>query len=134
ASEVGVVQANMGLVEKRSSYDEGLRRHLALSESLRKSGADFVVWSETSAMRPVRDDSYDYELRAVSSRIGLPAVFGAVVVKRVPDEREYVLYNTAVASDEAGTIEGRYDKQYLLTFGEYLPFGETFPILYRWSP
>ena len=52
----------------------------------------------------------------------------------MPDEREYVLYNSAVASDAAGTIIGRYDKQYLLTFGEYLPFGETFPILYKWSP
>jgi apolipoprotein N-acyltransferase len=124
----------MGLMEKRSSYDEGLRRHLKLSTELREKGADFVVWSETSAMRPVLDADYAEELRGVADRIGLPAVFGAVVVKRVPDEREYVLFNTAVSSDASGRIEGRYDKQYLLTFGEYLPFGETFPILYRWSP
>jgi apolipoprotein N-acyltransferase len=128
------VQANMGLAEKRSSFDEGLRRHLKLSAELREQGADFVVWSETSAMRPVRDATYAEELRGVSSRIGLPSIFGAVIVKRVPDEREYVLYNSAVSSDAAGTITGRYDKEVLLTFGEYLPFGETFPILYRWSP
>jgi apolipoprotein N-acyltransferase len=134
AATVGVVQANMGLIEKRSSFDEGLHRHLELTDELRRAGADFVVWSETSAMRPVRDASYADELRAVASRIGLPAIFGAVIVKRVPDEREYVLYNSAVASDARGHVEGRYDKQYLLTFGEYLPFGETFPILYRWSP
>jgi apolipoprotein N-acyltransferase len=131
---VGVVQANMGLTEKRVSFDEGLRRHLDLSAELRRQGADFVVWSETSAMRPVRDASYAQELRGVASRIGLPSIFGAVIVKRVPDEREYVLYNSAVSSDAAGTISGRYDKEFLLTFGEYLPFGETFPILYRWSP
>jgi apolipoprotein N-acyltransferase len=70
----------------------------------------------------------------VARRIGVPAIFGAVVVRRVSDARQYVLYNTAVASDQAGTITGRYDKQYLLTFGEYLPFGETFPVLYQWSP
>jgi apolipoprotein N-acyltransferase len=133
---VGVVQANMGLMEKRSSYDEGLQRHLDLSRDLRRDdGVDFVVWSETSAMRPVRDDSFKQELRGgVSRRIGVPAIFGAVIIKRVPDEREYVLYNTAVASDAAGTVTSRYDKEYLLTFGEYLPFGDTFPILYRWSP
>ncbi len=131
---VGVVQANMGLAEKRSSYDEGLRRHLDLSAQVRQQGADFVVWSETSAMRPVRDSTYAEELRGVAGRIGLPAIFGAVIVKRVPDEREYVLYNSAVSSDAAGTISGRYDKQVLLAFGEYIPFGETFPILYRWSP
>lgn len=134
AATVGVVQANMGLSEKRVSYDEGLRRHLKLSSDLRDQGVDFVVWSETSAMRPVRDSAYTDELRAVSRRIGLPSIFGAVIVKRVPDEREYVLYNSAVSSDAEGTISGRYDKQFLLMFGEYLPFGETFPILYRWSP
>jgi apolipoprotein N-acyltransferase len=31
-------------------------------------------------------------------------------------------------------VTGRYDKHYLLAFGEYLPFGETFPFLYDWSP
>jgi apolipoprotein N-acyltransferase len=31
-------------------------------------------------------------------------------------------------------VTSRYDKEYLLTFGEYLPFGDTFPILYEWSP
>lgn len=131
---VGVVQANMGLMEKRTSFDEGLRRHLKMSEDLRARGVDFVVWSETSAMRPVRDGSYGDDLRVVASRIGVPSIFGAVVVKRVPDEREYVLYNSAVSSDAEGTIESRYDKQYLLMFGEYLPFGDWLPILYRWSP
>jgi|CZKU01.1.fsa_nt_gi apolipoprotein N-acyltransferase len=134
SANVGVIQANMGLTEKRSSFDEGLRRHLTLSEDARQRGADFVVWSETSAMRPVRDPTYADELRGVSSRIGLPAIFGGVIVKRVPDERGYVLFNSAVSSDARGAINGRYDKEFLLTFGEYLPFGETFPILYRWSP
>jgi apolipoprotein N-acyltransferase len=131
---VGVVQANMGLMEKRTAYDEGLRRHLNLSHDLEAHGADFLVWSETSAMRPAYDEEYREDLFGVARRIGAPAVFGAVIVKHVADERRYVLYNAAVSSDAAGVIGGRYDKQYLLTFGEYLPFGDTFPILYRWSP
>jgi apolipoprotein N-acyltransferase len=133
---VGVVQANMGLQEKRSSYDEGLNRHLDLSHDLEQNEhVDFVVWSETSAMRAVHDETYKQELRTgVARRIGAPAIFGAVVIKQVPDERKYVLYNAAVASDERGVVSTRYDKQYLLTFGEYLPFGDSFPILYQWSP
>ena len=43
-------------------------------------------------------------------------------------------FNTALLADEKGEILGRYDKQFLLAFGEYLPFGETFPVLYDWSP
>ncbi len=133
---VGVVQANMGLMEKRSAYDDGLQRHLDLSQGLKRDkDVDFVVWSETSAMRPVGDERFKQELRGgVAQRIRMPAIFGAVIVKRVPGEREYVLYNTAVASDATGTVTGRYDKQYLLAFGEYLPFGDSFPVLYKWSP
>jgi apolipoprotein N-acyltransferase len=136
SSVVGVVQANMGLMEKRTSYDEGLRRHLELSQkAIQDDHADFVVWSETSAMSPVRDESYRREIKmGVARRIGAPAVFGAVVVKLVPDDRRFVLYNTAVSSGTDGSVAGRYDKQFLLTFGEYLPFGETFPVLYKWSP
>jgi apolipoprotein N-acyltransferase len=135
-ARVGVVQANMGLMEKRSQFDEGLGRHLESSSELeQKDHVDFLVWSETSAMRAVREETYRQDLRAyVGRRIGAPALFGGVIVRRVPDEREYVFYNSAVSSDADGTIRSRYDKQYLLMFGEYLPFGETFPVLYSWSP
>jgi apolipoprotein N-acyltransferase len=46
------------------------------------------------------------------------------------------MYNSALLSNAGGEICAtcRYDKRYLLAFGEYLPFGETFPILYEWSP
>ena len=48
---VGMVQANMGLMEKRQNRAEGLRRHLALTRELtHKSKLDLVVWSETSVM------------------------------------------------------------------------------------
>jgi apolipoprotein N-acyltransferase len=130
----GVVQADMGLLEKRADYSEGLRRHLAMSDDLRQRGADFVVWSETSAMRPVREDTYASELKGLARAIHLPAIFGAVIVKPVSDARDYVLYNAALSSDADGVIESRYDKEYLLTFGEYLPFGDVLPILYQWSP
>lgn len=131
---VGVVQANMGLVEKRSDFLEGERRHLDASTALLEQKVDFLVWSESSLMRPVRQSSYARELSSLTQRIGAPAIFGGVVVREVPDERGYVLHNSAFSSDASGTITGRYDKQYLLAFGEYLPFGEMFPALYRWSP
>ncbi len=48
------------------------------------------------------------------------------------DQRES--YNSALLSDPAGQIVGRYYKQHAVMFGEYIPFGDTFPIIYNLTP
>src|SRR5690606_12526237 len=47
---------------------------------------------------------------------------------------DFRYYNTAYLTDANGEILGTYDKTFLLMFGEYLPFGDRFPILYELSP
>ena len=133
---IGMVQANMGLFEKRQNMDEGLMRHLAATAKLKAQGIDFVVWSETSAMRAMREEEYSREVpRQIGRSLGIPGIFGAVLVKPHADpRRKYVLYNTALSTDAKGEVTGRYDKEFLLAFGEYIPFGDTFPGLYDASP
>jgi apolipoprotein N-acyltransferase len=134
--EVGLVQANMSLMGKRKNKREGLERHLRLTEDLKQQAKlDLVVWSETSVMSAVLENEADHAMRQQFTRnLGVPALFGSVLVRPVDDAREYVLFNSALLTDKKGSVVGRLDKQYLLAFGEYLPFGETFPILYEWSP
>jgi len=67
-----------------------------------------------------------------AASLGVPTIFGAVLYRVDPDRERW--FNTAISTDVKGEFRGRYDKQYLLAFGEYLPFGDTFPILYKWSP
>jgi apolipoprotein N-acyltransferase len=43
-------------------------------------------------------------------------------------------FNSAVLLDGDGTIHGRYDKNYLLIGGEYIPFSEYFPWIYKLIP
>ena len=135
-AEVGVVQANMSLMAKRHEPGEGLRRHMDLTRKLQSEGPlDLVVWSETSVTSAVPEDAVGMEYpRRFTRALGVPAVFGAVLYREVPDARRYVLYNSALLSDAEGAIRGRFDKTYLLAFGEFLPFGDTFPVLYDWSP
>ncbi|MBX3197503.1 MAG: apolipoprotein N-acyltransferase [Labilithrix sp.] len=132
---VGYVQGNMGLMAKRENPGEGLRRHKQMTAALRDKGADLVVWSETSATFPTREDlatkGHFYRDRFAAS-LGVPTIFGAVLYRVDPDRERW--FNTAISTDVKGELRGRYDKQYLLAFGEYLPFGDTFPILYKWSP
>jgi apolipoprotein N-acyltransferase len=135
-ARVGIVQANMSLFGKRRDKQEGLMRHLRLTNQLKQGGPlDLVVWSETSVVAPLEEElaAAAYSMQ-FTSRLGVPALFGGVLVRRVPDAREYVLFNSALLSDASGSLVGRYDKQYLLAFGEYLPFGDTFPVLYQLSP
>lgn len=133
---VGVVQANMSLMGKRKDPREGLTRHLDLTRQLMAdTPPGLVVWSETSAMRPVEEGRAESVFpRAFTRDLGVPTIFGGVLVRRVDDARRYVLFNSALMTDGDGNVVGRYDKQFLLGFGEYLPFGDTFPILYEWSP
>jgi apolipoprotein N-acyltransferase len=135
-ARVGLVQANMSLEGKRVDQREGLRRHIRLTRELQKDGdLDLVVWSETSVMSAVDEKNAGPQLYSRFARqLGVPALFGGVLVREVSDEREYVLFNSALLTDRTGHLVGRYDKQFLLAFGEYIPFGDTFPILYRWSP
>lgn len=133
---VGIVQANMGLMEKRADRGEGLRRHLELSERLEAEGPiDLIVWSETSVAGGVyEDDAEAIYQRLFTRRITVPVLFGALLMRDVSDARGRTLFNSALMSDGRGHITGRYDKHALLAFGEYLPLGSTFPILYEWSP
>lgn len=43
-------------------------------------------------------------------------------------------YNSALMIDPAGEVAGRYYKMHRVMFGEYLPFGDTFPGIYDWTP
>ncbi|HEY5958258.1 MAG TPA: apolipoprotein N-acyltransferase [Polyangiaceae bacterium] len=135
-AHVGLVQANMSLMGKRRDLAEGLRRHLTMTDELKAKGPlDLVVWSETSVMRAIDERELAERVpEHISRRIGVPAIFGAVLIRPVEGPREYFAFNTALASDGAGNVVGRYDKQFLVTFSEYMPFGDNLPILYEWSP
>lgn len=133
---VGIVQANMSLEAKRKDRHEGLRRHTDLTRKLvQRENVELVVWPETSVAGAVNvDEVNEYYEKRVTKRLKVPTIVGAVLYESVDDVREEVFYNSALISDENGKITGRYDKQFLLLFGEYLPFGDRFPVLHEWSP
>ena len=66
----------------------------------------------------------------VQRGFGAPVLFGALT----RDEQTHKMYNTALFLDRAGRVLGRYDKNHLLLFGEYLPLADSFPVLREWIP
>ena len=134
AVEIGIVQGDQPLMDRRAS----LLVHQRLTADLKRQGAELVVWSEAAIPRAFPEESADEDVRRVITRsLGVPSILGTIIARSSADPndaRPYRLFNTALAADAEGKVVGRYDKQFLLAFGEYLPFGEAFPILYKWSP
>ncbi|HEY1956817.1 MAG TPA: apolipoprotein N-acyltransferase [Polyangiaceae bacterium] len=138
---VGYVQGNLGLMQNYTRPDEALRRHLRMTKELERKGVGLVVWSESSVTHGAPSNAYQAEYKNYLWRLrGVPTIFGGIIydvdenAPRTAGHHREKLYNTALALDAHGDVVGRYDKEFLLAFGEYLPFGETFPILYDWSP
>ena len=130
---VGVVQGNLGLIQKREDPAEALRRHMRLTNDLKAKGVALVVWSESSVSFPFPERGYQMMIREEFGRsLGVSTIVGAVLMSVDSVDPRY--YNTALSIDDRGEVTGRYDKEFLLAFGEYLPFGETIPKLYEWSP
>lgn len=136
---VGVVQANVGIHEK---FVPGLREqqhalHLSLSQQLSSQGAELILWPESSypyAMaRPVIGDFPVGDRRRVQNGFQTPIVFGALTVDR-KGISDYDMFNTAIMLDKEGKAVGTFDKNFLLIFGEYLPFAHELDFLRRAIP
>ncbi|MCS6797946.1 MAG: apolipoprotein N-acyltransferase [Myxococcota bacterium] len=129
---VGVVQASLGKHDKWDDPVEGHRRHVLDTLALENEGPlDLVVWPESALSYVVPEGERDLR-RRVLGPIRTAAVWGGL--RRAREADGTWLYNTAFLTDAEGRLLGHYDKTYLLMFGEYLPLGETFPVLYDWSP
>jgi len=126
---VGIAQGNLPLVGRSA----GMAIHRRLTRRLREEGADLVVWSEGSVPDVFEEETYREDtFRHISRGLGVPTFIGGGVKRRVGERwREF---NTAIFTDADGKVAGRYDKHFLLPFGEYIPFGDTFPSLYEQSP
>jgi len=138
----GLVQANVGILEKwdPAEFAGLLRLHQQASADLARSGAGLIVWPESSYSYALpRDFSRDFpvdDARRVRRGFETPLLFGAVTVadrgaRRGPDKYPY---NTALMMNAAGDITGKFDKVFLLLFGEYIPYYDSIPWFTEYFP
>lgn len=136
---VGLVQGNIPFDEKGYKRRDLAPRQLAnlqeVSADLERQGADLVVWSESSYPFGIpRDQKEDFPPRAVGRvRRGftVPLVFGAITEPSDPDTPPF---NSALYLDREGRFAGRFDKIFLLVFGEYIPLYQQLPWLRKILP
>jgi apolipoprotein N-acyltransferase len=132
ALRVGIVQANLGVLDKTALGLVTQRRHLEQTRELLAAGpVDLVVWPETAYARglrrplplaggPIRED------------VGVPLLFGASSVSEVGGRQRK--WNSAFLVGADGMIRDAYDKNLLIPFAEYVPLAGLLPGLGRWLP
>jgi apolipoprotein N-acyltransferase len=141
-AKIGLVQANVGILEKWDprEFAHLVDLHQSLSVDLQREGADLVVWPESSysyvLSREMQQDFPRGDRREIRRGLDKPLLFGAIT--RTPGEartfKDRFPYNTAIMMDAAGRITGKYDKVFLMIFGEYIPFYESIPWFTRLFP
>jgi apolipoprotein N-acyltransferase len=97
--------------------------YLRLSrETSHTESPDLIVWPETAtpfyfqrAMELTRRVEEGIKGKGAFFIIGSPSA--------IEDGAGYHLYNSAYLMTPEGTVGGRYDKQHLVPFGEYVPLG-----------
>ncbi len=120
--QVGVVQPNIDQAIKwdQAFREETFRRYDRLTESF-GYGVDLIVWPE--AATPFiyeREPVYQLQLVALANRASAPLLFGSPAVRFDADRKPFLL-NSAYLLSPDGQLLGRYDKQHLVPFGEYIP-------------
>ena len=135
-TDVGIVQANIGIIEKGRAglAEKHLKLHQDLSKKLVERGADLIVWPESSyPYFYYRDMNHHWPKgtrRRVMAGIDAPLISGVITYG---SESKYP-YNSALMFEPDGRIVGKFDKNYLLVFGEYIPFYDKLPQFKKWIP
>ncbi len=82
------------------------------------------------------DGVAERDLNAIQRGFRAPLLLGGLTWEDAPpgedpDGDGVRMFNTAILLDEEGHVRGTYDKNFLLAFGEFMPFGSLFPGLYK---
>jgi len=125
----GMVQGNVEQAAKwdPKSLEAMVLRYTELSDGLLRQSPDVLIWPETALTFFVQDHSAAFAaVTAFARRAGVPLVTGAPGYTRKGVDAD--VFNRAYLITGAGLV-AHYDKEHLVPFGEYAPFGKDIPFL-----
>jgi apolipoprotein N-acyltransferase len=132
ALRVGIVQANLDVLEKEALSRVTHRRHLELSRELLRAGeVDLLVWPETAYVRGIRGP-LPVSGRPIVEDVAVPLLFGGTAVEERDGRRRKS--NSAFLVGADGMIRDAYAKNLLIPLAERLPVVGDVEAVARWLP
>ena len=128
---VAAVQGNIGVGMKwdPKQMNVNLDAHTKLTQEI--EGVQVVIWPESAIEEWLPENLQALPPQFVKSLRLKDAyfIFGTRSYRRNPQGPDLRAFNTAFLTDAKGRVLGRYHKQVLLAFGEYIPFSGLLGLL-----
>ena len=128
---VAAVQGNVDIDMKwdPALAQKNLAKHRELTAAV--GSVPLVIWPESAveAFIPENLEVLPPEFMPTFKSDRTFFIFGAKSYRGKPGQPGIKMFNTALFTDAGGRILGRYHKQVLLAFGEYLPFSKILSLL-----
>jgi apolipoprotein N-acyltransferase len=125
---IAILQGNIDQYQKwDEAYESSIRKTYEdlMTEAARQQ-PQLIVWPESAVPGWFpNQEKYRVWVSSLAAMSGAYNIVGAVTAH---DGRQY---NAAFLLGPAGAVLGEYDKQHMVPFGEYVPFGG---FLVRWIP
>jgi apolipoprotein N-acyltransferase len=120
---VALVQPN---IQQSAKWDDAkddeirVRLEELTEEVAHLRGLDLVIWPETAVPDFVRNSPESYDMVSRLAMLGTPLLVGTMDFTASGSGIKY--YNSSILFDTNGNEIGKYNKQHLVPFGEYVPF------------
>ncbi len=133
---VAAVQGNIPQI--RSYTNQQFRATLEIYDMLTRQAVhaypelDLIVWPETAIPAPLFANAHYYQtVQKLLRDTGVPMLVGSLHIQQLfPDREDAVIdTNSVLLLNAKAELVDFYSKTHLVPFGEYVPFGDTFPAL-----
>lgn len=122
ALDIAAVQGSVDIGYKWNIAFLSANLKTYLDLTAKTPGAKLYLWPESTVETWVPDDAERMPPEFIPKiPPGSALIFGTISFTGKPNTREMRGYNSAFLIDSTGRVGGRYHKQVLLAFGEYIP-------------
>ena len=132
--KVSLIQGNIPAKIKLQSQSirDNYQTYMRLSEDAARKKPDLIIWPESAAYSYLRiTSSYLGLLRDLVNRHRIPLFTGSLDIEYDTNLGRPRYYNSAFFIKPFSDELPSYSKTHLVPFGEWVPFADRFPFLYK---